>query len=194
MAERRTTRRRPQDDERPQDDDLAEEYDDELPSEADGQDGDAADAGDEPDVGDEADAGDEAGDDAAQNERVNRRPVARKRPRRTSGGRSGSDDRPGNHGRRASGGRRPGLTAAEVAQAGTQQIAELTGKRPETVTEVRPNGDNWTVGVEVIEDRRIPSSTDLMGLYEIDIDRSGDLLSYRRVRRYTRGRGDYGED
>jgi hypothetical protein len=176
MAERRTTRSRPkdddrpQDDERPQDDNLAEEYDDDLPPEEDGQ------------AGDDAEAGDEVGDDAGQDEDADRRPPTRRKPRRATGGRS------------ASGGRRPGLTAAEVARAGAEQIAELTGKPPETVTQVQPNGDSWTVGVEVVEDRRVPSSTDLMGLYEIDLDRSGDLLSYRRVKRYSRGRGDYGED
>jgi hypothetical protein len=81
-----------------------------------------------------------------------------------------------------------------VARAGAEQIAELTGKSPETVTQIQPNGDSWTVGIEVLEDRRVPSSTDLLGLYEIDIDRSGDLLSYRRVKRYSRGRGDDGGD
>jgi hypothetical protein len=81
-----------------------------------------------------------------------------------------------------------------VARVGAEQIAELTGKPPETVTQIQPNGDSWTIGVEVVEDRRIPSSTDLMGLYEIDLDRSGDLLSYRRVKRYSRGRGDDGGD
>ena len=38
-----------------------------------------------------------------------------------------------------------------MARAGAQQIAELTGKSPETVTQVQPNGDNWTVGIEVLE-------------------------------------------
>lgn len=180
MADRRTTRRRPQEDDR-QDDDLAEDYDDDLPPEANGQ------------GGDDAEAGDEAGDDAvqdedAQDEDADRRPPTRRKSRRATGGRSASD------GRRASGGRRAGLTAAEVARAGAQLIAELTGKSPETVTKVQPNGDSWTVGIEVLEDRRIPSSTDLLGLYEIDIDRSGDLLSYRRVKRYSRGRGDDGGD
>ena len=170
MAERRTTRRRPQDDDLSQDDDLAEEYDDDLPPEEDGQ------------ASDDAEVGDEVGDDAGQDEDADRRPPTRRKPRRATGGRS------------ASGGRRPGLTAAEVARAGAQLIAELTGKSPETVTQVQPNGDSWTVGIEVLEDRRIPSSTDLLGLYEIDLDRSGDLLSYRRVRRYSRGRGDDGED
>jgi hypothetical protein len=86
------------------------------------------------------------------------------------------------------------LTAAQAAQRGLRQISELTGKQTEGVTGVEPAEDGWIVGVEVVEDRRVPSSTDLLGTYEAELDLGGDLLSYRRVRRYTRGRGDNSED
>ena len=82
------------------------------------------------------------------------------------------------------------LTAAKAGQAALRQIAELTGKDPEGVTGVEPAEDGWLVGVEVVEDRRIPSSTDILATYETEIDAGGDLVSYRRVRRYPRGRGD----
>jgi Gas vesicle synthesis protein GvpO len=87
----------------------------------------------------------------------------------------------------------PGMTAAQAAQAALRQIAELTGKESEGVTGVEPTEDGWVVGVEVVEDRRIPSSTDLLATYEAELDRGGDLISYRRVKRYTRGRGDNGD-
>jgi hypothetical protein len=41
-----------------------------------------------------------------------------------------------------------------------------------------------------MEDSRIPSSTDLLATYQIELDPDGELLAYRRVRRYARGRGD----
>jgi len=87
-------------------------------------------------------------------------------------------------------GRDAGLTAPEAAQRGLRQIAELTGKEPEGITGVEPAENGWIVGVEVVEDRRIPSSTDILAIYETEFDVSGELLSYRRVRRYARGRGD----
>jgi hypothetical protein len=85
------------------------------------------------------------------------------------------------------------LTAAEAGQEGLEQIAGLTGKEPEGVTGVERDDDGgWLVTVEVIEDRRIPSSTDVLASYETRIGPDGDLTSYRRIRRYTRGRGDDG--
>ena len=85
-----------------------------------------------------------------------------------------------------------GLTAAQAARAGLRQIAELTGKQVEGVTGVGPTDDGWMVGIEVVEDRRIPSSSDILATYEAGLDMDGELLSYRRVGRYPRGRGDRG--
>ena len=82
------------------------------------------------------------------------------------------------------------LNAAKAGQAALRQITELTGKEPEGVTGVERGEDGWVVGVEVVEDRRVPSSTDILATYEIELDMDGELMSYRRVRRYPRGRGD----
>ena len=81
------------------------------------------------------------------------------------------------------------LTAADAARTGLHQIAELTGRQPERVTAVEPSQDGWVVGVEVVEDQRIPSSSDILAIYETEFDLSGEFLSYRRIRRYARGRG-----
>ena len=83
-----------------------------------------------------------------------------------------------------------GLTAAQAARAGLRQIAELTGQQAEGVTGVGPADDGWMVGIEVVEDRRIPSSSDILATYETEVDADGELVSYRRVKRYTRGHGD----
>ena len=82
------------------------------------------------------------------------------------------------------------LNAAKAGQAALRQITELTGKEPEGVTGVERGEDGWVVGVEVVEDRRVPSSSDILAIYEIELDMDGELMSYRRVRRYPRGRGD----
>jgi hypothetical protein len=61
------------------------------------------------------------------------------------------------------------------------------------VSGVRPaEDDGWTVTVEVVEDHRIPSSTDVLASYQSELDADGELLSYQRVGRYSRGRGDEG--
>ncbi|MFE3451676.1 gas vesicle protein GvpO [Nonomuraea sp. NPDC059194] len=82
------------------------------------------------------------------------------------------------------------LTATTASQAGLRHIVDLTAREAESVTLVEPVEDGWVVEVEVIEDRRIPSSGDILALYEADLDTEGNLLSYRRKGRYRRGTGD----
>jgi hypothetical protein len=89
-------------------------------------------------------------------------------------------------------GTRTQITAVKAGRAGVRQIAELTGKETESVTGVQPTENGWLVTVEVVEDRRIPSSTDVLATYEIDMDPGGDMISYRRDRRYSRGHGTPG--
>jgi hypothetical protein len=82
------------------------------------------------------------------------------------------------------------MTAGQAAKAALRQIAELTAKQPEGVTVVERTDDGWTVGIELVEDQRIPSSADILATYETTIDADGELLSYRRIKRYARRRGD----
>lgn len=81
-------------------------------------------------------------------------------------------------------------TAPEAARVALRHIGELTGKEIAGVTSVEPADDGWFVGVEVVEDRHIPSTADLLALYQTEIDMDGTLLAYRRVKNYPRGRGD----
>lgn len=86
------------------------------------------------------------------------------------------------------------VSAVDAARAGVRGIADLVGKKPEGITSVEPTDDGWRVGVEVLEDERVPSTSDILAIYEADLDYDGSLLSYRRTRRYPRGRGDSGTD
>lgn len=84
------------------------------------------------------------------------------------------------------------VSAAEAAREGLRQVVGLTGKDPLGITSIQATDDGWLVGVELVEDHRIPASTDLLGLYEVELDMAGALLGYRRTRRYQRGKGDGG--
>ena len=86
--------------------------------------------------------------------------------------------------------RRTRLSAEKAAERGVRYITRFTGKEPETVTQIARSDAGWVVGVEVVEDRRIPSSSDILAIYEVRIDREGEVDGYRRTARYSRGRGN----
>jgi hypothetical protein len=90
-------------------------------------------------------------------------------------------------GGRRKNGREGDISPADLARAARSQLAELTGRVPESVLGLRKDDDGWKVMVEVVELSRVPNSTDLLGCYLATLDDDGELLGYERVRRYQRG-------
>ncbi|QNP61790.1 gas vesicle protein [Streptomyces genisteinicus] len=80
--------------------------------------------------------------------------------------------------------------AAGAMRAAAAQLEELLGRPPESVSALHPTDDGWEADVEVLELERIPETTSVMGSYRVTLDGHGDLVSYERTRRYTRGQID----
>lgn len=85
------------------------------------------------------------------------------------------------------------VPAMKVARMAAQQLAELTGRSPESVIGISRTDDGFTVELEVVESRRIPDSADILATYEVQTDEDGDLVGYHRARRYLRGKGSDGD-
>ncbi|RKT08493.1 gas vesicle protein GvpO [Streptomyces sp. 3211.6] len=86
--------------------------------------------------------------------------------------------------------RRGAPGAAAVIRAAAEQLAELLGRPPDSVSSVKPTEDGWEAVVEVVELERIPDTTSVMGSYTVALDEEGELISYERTRRYSRGTVD----
>jgi len=86
---------------------------------------------------------------------------------------------------------RPPTRASKIAAEAKKELVELTGRDVEGVTGLERTEDGWMVRVEVVELRRIPDTTDVLALYEVQTDAHGGLESYKRVRRYVRGVPDH---
>lgn len=71
-----------------------------------------------------------------------------------------------------------------------EQLAELLGRAPESVSALKPAGEGWQADVEVVELERIPETTSVMASYRVSLDEEGELVAYERIRRYTRGQID----
>lgn len=88
-------------------------------------------------------------------------------------------------------GEEPPIRAAGVIRAAMEQLAELLAQPAEAVTACERDAEGaWRVTVEVLELPRIPDTMSLLSSYEVELDGRGDLIAYRRTRRYERGRAD----
>jgi hypothetical protein len=81
-------------------------------------------------------------------------------------------------------------SAMAVSARAKAQLQELIGRSAETVSATSRTEDGWEITVEVVELSRIPTSTDVLASYEAELDGEGNVLEYRRVRRYFRNRPD----
>ncbi len=84
-----------------------------------------------------------------------------------------------------------GMSAREAVETVRGDFPHLLGRPVESVLAVeRVDEDGWIVMVQVVELERIPRSTDMLGAYAVQLDKGGELVGYRRQRRYNRGQAD----
>jgi hypothetical protein len=84
------------------------------------------------------------------------------------------------------------LTARDLTVAARETIEDLTGYPPEAVSGLQWDGETWLVTVDVLELERIPSTTDVIASYIVQLDENGGLLGYKRSRRFQRGQAEEG--
>jgi Gas vesicle synthesis protein GvpO len=82
------------------------------------------------------------------------------------------------------------LSAKELTTIAKETIADLTGFPPESVSGLQWDGENWLVTVDVCELERIPSTTDVMATYVVQLDERGGVIGYKRARRYIRSQAE----
>jgi hypothetical protein len=94
--------------------------------------------------------------------------------------------------RRGNNGSNGRLSARQAVESVRDEFPSLLGRPVESVLGVErtEDDDGWLVTVQVIELERIPRSTDVLGAYAVELDKAGELVGYRRRRRYNRSQAD----
>lgn len=83
------------------------------------------------------------------------------------------------------------LSGREAIQRVRRELPELLGHPVDAVLGLEPDDSKgWNVTVQVVELSRIPHSTDVLGSYEVILDKDGEVQSYKRRRRYYRNQAD----
>lgn len=77
--------------------------------------------------------------------------------------------------------------AAAAMRSAAGQLSLLLGRTPDSVSSLKPTEEGWEAQVEVVELERIPDTTSVMASYKVALDADGQLVSYERTRRYSRG-------
>lgn len=78
------------------------------------------------------------------------------------------------------------LSGPEAVQAAREQFQQLSGRAPESVSGLATTDEGWEVSIDVVELQRVPRTTDVLGTYEVRLDREGRIVGYERRQRYLR--------
>ena len=87
---------------------------------------------------------------------------------------------------------KPAISGREAIQQAREQLEEMMGRPVEAVLGMERDEHGWMVTVQVVELARIPNSTDVLGSYAVSVDDDGEVVGYRRTRRYHRSQADEG--
>jgi hypothetical protein len=83
------------------------------------------------------------------------------------------------------------LSGRDAIERVRRDFPQLLGRPIEQVLGLERDGnDGWNVTVQVVELSRIPPTTDVLGTYAVTLDNDGEVIGYRRQRRFHRNQAD----
>jgi hypothetical protein len=76
----------------------------------------------------------------------------------------------------------------EISRKASCELCDILNRKIDNVTGVCRDSDKWIATVDVVERNAIPDTQDLIGTYEVQLNDSMNVMSYRRTG--VRRRGD----
>lgn len=68
-------------------------------------------------------------------------------------------------------------------------VKQYLSKTPDTIISVTESDEKWVIEVEVVERKTVPDTQDILGRYEINLNKCGELLGWRQI--MVRRRSDH---
>ena len=82
----------------------------------------------------------------------------------------------------------PKVSVYKIADTALAITKKHISKTPENIVEVKEKNGEWLITVEVLERKSIPDTQDILGRYQIKLDKDGELLGWTQI--MTRKRCD----
>ena len=74
------------------------------------------------------------------------------------------------------------METRDIVKKAKEQLAELTGFTSPTAIGINKEADIWHITVEITEKSSDAANLDLLGIYDVRVNASGNLLGYERIR------------
>lgn len=75
----------------------------------------------------------------------------------------------------------------DIAEIAKEKLVELTGFSSPNVIGINREKDIWHITVEIIEKPSEAINLEILGIYDVRLDSSGNLLGFERIKMRKRG-------
>jgi len=72
------------------------------------------------------------------------------------------------------------MSIADILSGVKREMPKLIGLKFNGTVGIVKTEDGWKVTVELLEKESIPDSMDILGLYEVNLDKEGAIFSFER--------------
>ena len=70
----------------------------------------------------------------------------------------------------------------KIVETAKQKLIELTGFTSPNAIGVKKEGDIWHITIEIIEKPSAAVNLEVLGIYDVQLDASGNFFGYERIR------------
>lgn len=68
----------------------------------------------------------------------------------------------------------------EIIEKAKKELVEATGLTSPSAIGFKKKDGGWLVTIQLMEKKSIPDGMDILGVYEVETDREGNILGYER--------------
>lgn len=79
------------------------------------------------------------------------------------------------------------LDIMEIRKKAFSNAKDALNKQPESVSSLEKTEKGWKMEVEVLERKAVPDTFDLLSVFELSLDASGNILGFKQVKKIRRG-------
>lgn len=83
-----------------------------------------------------------------------------------------------------------GSRSTRAIEAAIRELTALTGRPLEGIVGFARTEEGSRITLDLLELEKVPATTDILATYVVELDEEEELLNYRRLRRYVRGRAE----
>jgi len=79
------------------------------------------------------------------------------------------------------------MNILEIQKKVFPKIKEALNKEPEAISSLEETKDGWVLQCDVLEKKAVPSTFDLLKIFEFRLDKNAEITGFKQVKKVRRG-------